>query len=163
PRHVLLSVDTFHASVARDAIAAGADGINDTPGPSDPRMAPAVAGTGASLILTHSAAPPRRRLPHPRYEDVVTEVPACLADRGERRPVPDRARRGAGPQQVHRPDARAGAGLRAVRRVRSAAAGGAEPQGLRGRVAGAGQGGAARGVARGGRLGGAARGQDAAG
>jgi len=32
PRHVLLSVDTFHASVARDAIAAGADGINDTTG-----------------------------------------------------------------------------------------------------------------------------------
>src|SRR5699024_12746866 len=43
PRHVLLSVDTFHASVARDAIATGADVINDTTGLSDARMAPAVA------------------------------------------------------------------------------------------------------------------------
>ena len=84
PRHVLLSVDTFHASVARDAIAAGADVINDTTGLSDPRMAPAVAETGASLILTHSAAQPRRPFPHPRYDDVVTEVREFLADRLER-------------------------------------------------------------------------------
>lgn len=84
PRHVLLSVDTFHASVARDAIAAGADVINDTTGLSDPQMAPVVAGTGASLILTHSAAQPRRPLPHPHYDDVVAEVREFLADRLER-------------------------------------------------------------------------------
>ena len=84
PRHVLLSVDTFHAAVARDAIAAGADVINDTTGLSDPRMAPAVAETGASLILTHSAAQPRRPLPHPHYDDVVAEVREFLADRLER-------------------------------------------------------------------------------
>src|SRR5699024_1097243 len=84
PRHVLLSVDTFHASVARDAIAAGADVINDTTGLSDPQMAPVVAEAGASLILTHSAAQPRRPLPHPHYDDVVAEVREFLADRLER-------------------------------------------------------------------------------
>src|SRR5690606_39900291 len=46
PAHVLLSVDTFHASVAEAAIDAGADLINDTTGLSDPRMAETVAQTG---------------------------------------------------------------------------------------------------------------------
>ncbi|MGO1423729.1 MAG: dihydropteroate synthase [Brachybacterium sp.] len=84
PEHVLLSVDTFHAAVARDALAAGADLINDTTGLSDPRMATTVAAAGASLILTHSAARPRRPLPHPQYDDVVTEVRDFLADRLDR-------------------------------------------------------------------------------
>ncbi|WP_394216537.1 dihydropteroate synthase [Brachybacterium vulturis] len=84
PGRVLLSVDTFHASVARAAIAAGADLINDTTGLSDPRMAAAVAESGASLILTHSAARPRRPLPHPHYDDVVSEVREFLLARLER-------------------------------------------------------------------------------
>ncbi|ATG53114.1 dihydropteroate synthase [Brachybacterium vulturis] len=83
PSRVLLSVDTFHASVARAAVAAGADLINDTTGLSDPQMAAAVAESGASLILTHSAAPPRRPLPHPHYEDVVSEVREFLIARLE--------------------------------------------------------------------------------
>ena len=83
PPNVLLSVDTFHAEVARSAVAAGADLINDTTGLSDPEMADAVAGTGASLVLTHSAAAPRRPLPRPQYDDVVGEVRAFLADRLE--------------------------------------------------------------------------------
>ncbi|MDN5899901.1 MAG: dihydropteroate synthase [Brachybacterium sp.] len=83
PEHVLLSVDTFHASVARAAVAAGADLINDTTGLSDPQMADTVAETGASLILTHSAAQPRRPLPHPQYDDVVGEVREFLAARLE--------------------------------------------------------------------------------
>ena len=74
PGHVLLSVDTFHASVARAVVEAGADLINDTTGLSDPGMAPVVARTGASLVLTHSVAEPRRPFPRPRYEDVVEEV-----------------------------------------------------------------------------------------
>lgn len=75
---VLLSVDTFHASVAREAIAAGADVVNDTTGFSDPQMAAVVAATGASVVITHSLAAPRTELPHPRYEDVVGEVRARL-------------------------------------------------------------------------------------
>ncbi|MEV0867954.1 dihydropteroate synthase [Brachybacterium paraconglomeratum] len=84
PGEVLLSVDTFHASVARAALEVGADLINDTTGLSDPRMAEEVARAGASLVLTHSIAEPRRPFPRPRYEDVVEEVRDFLAARLER-------------------------------------------------------------------------------
>lgn len=84
PGEVLLSVDTFHASVARAALEVGADLINDTTGLSDPRMADEVARAGASLVLTHSVAEPRRAFPRPRYEDVVEEVRDFLAARLER-------------------------------------------------------------------------------
>lgn len=84
PGEVLLSVDTFHASVARAALEVGADLINDTTGLSDPRMAEEVARVGASLVLTHSVAEPRRPFPRPRYEDVVEEVRDFLAARLER-------------------------------------------------------------------------------
>lgn len=83
PDEVLLSVDTFHASVARAALEVGADLINDTTGLSDPRMADEVARAGASLVLTHSVAEPRRPFPRPRYEDVVEEVRDFLAARLE--------------------------------------------------------------------------------
>ena len=83
PGEVLLSVDTFHASVARAALEVGADLINDTTGLSDPRMADEVARAGASLVLTHSVAEPRRPFPRPRYEDVVEEVRDFLAARLE--------------------------------------------------------------------------------
>lgn len=82
--HVLLSVDTFHADVAEAAIAVGADLINDTTGLSDPRLAPVVARTGASLVITHSLAEPRRPYPRPTYDDVVEEVRDFLAARVER-------------------------------------------------------------------------------
>ncbi|MCT1908621.1 dihydropteroate synthase [Brachybacterium paraconglomeratum] len=84
PGEVLLSLDTFHASVARAALEVGADLINDTTGLSDPRMAEEVARAGASLVLTHSVAEPRRPFPRPRYEDVVEEVRDFLAARLER-------------------------------------------------------------------------------
>lgn len=84
PAHVLLSVDTFHAAVARAAIDVGADLINDTTGLSDPEMPRTIAGTGASLVLTHSAARPREPYPRPHYDDVVQEVREFLATRLER-------------------------------------------------------------------------------
>lgn len=77
----LLSVDTFHAEVARAAIDVGADIINDTTGLSDPQMAATVAETGAAVVITHSLAEPRREHPSPRYDDVVAEVRAALGDR----------------------------------------------------------------------------------
>ncbi|WP_114853475.1 dihydropteroate synthase [Brachybacterium sp. YJGR34] len=84
PPHVLLSVDTYHAAVARATIEVGADLVNDTTGLSDPRMAPTVAELGASLVITHSVASPRRPFPHPHYQDVVEEVRDFLAARLER-------------------------------------------------------------------------------
>ncbi|WP_448810783.1 dihydropteroate synthase [Agromyces bauzanensis] len=77
----VLSVDTFHAEVARAAIAAGAHVVNDTTGLRDPAMADVVAETGAAVIVTHSLAAPRTPYPSPRYGDVVTEVVAFLRER----------------------------------------------------------------------------------
>ncbi|QJU53235.1 dihydropteroate synthase [Herbiconiux sp. KACC 21604] len=80
---VVISVDTFRASVAAACIAAGAHVVNDTTGLSDPEMAAVVAGSGASLVITHSLAAPRRPHPRPRYDDVVAEVRAFLDQRVE--------------------------------------------------------------------------------
>lgn len=78
---VVISVDTFNAVVAREAIAAGASVINDTSGLFDSGMAEAVAATDATLVLTHSMSPPRAEPPRPEYTDVVVEVVDFLRDR----------------------------------------------------------------------------------
>lgn len=78
---VVISVDTFNAQVALASIEAGAAVINDTSGLYDPDMARAVAGTDATLVLTHSISPPRAEPPKPEYVDVVDEVAAFLRDR----------------------------------------------------------------------------------
>ena len=78
---VVISVDTFRPEVAERAIAAGAHVVNDTTGLHDPRLADVVADGDATLVVTHSLAAPRRALPRPHYDDVVTEVVEFLARR----------------------------------------------------------------------------------
>ena len=78
---IVVSVDTFNAEVARLSIAAGAGVINDTSGLWDENMAPVVAASDATLVLTHSLAPPRSEPPRPQYADVVLEVVEFLRDR----------------------------------------------------------------------------------
>jgi len=78
---IVVSVDTFSAEVARLSIAAGAGVINDTSGLWDENMAGVVAATDATLVLTHSLAPPRSEPPRPEYTDVVLEVVEFLRDR----------------------------------------------------------------------------------
>ncbi|MFI7599825.1 dihydropteroate synthase [Actinoplanes sp. NPDC049681] len=70
----VVSVDTFRPEVAREVIKAGAGVINDTSGLRDPEMADAVAGTDATLVITHSLAAPRTAHPGPTYDDVTAEV-----------------------------------------------------------------------------------------
>jgi dihydropteroate synthase len=77
----VVSVDTYRPEVARAAIAAGAGVINDTSGLRDPAMADAVAGTEATLVITHSLAAPRTLHPSPRYDDVTVEVRDFLEHR----------------------------------------------------------------------------------
>ncbi len=76
---IVISVDTFRPEVARRSIAAGAHVINDTSGLRNAAMAAIVAGSDASLIITHSLAPPRDG--RPSYGDVVVEVADFLRDR----------------------------------------------------------------------------------
>ena len=77
----VVSVDTFRPEVAREVIKAGAGVINDTSGLRDVGMADAVVDTGASLVITHSLAPPRTFYPSPQYGDVTSEVAAFLRER----------------------------------------------------------------------------------
>jgi dihydropteroate synthase len=76
-----ISVDTFHAEVARAAIAAGAHVVNDTTGVHDPALAEVVAASDATLIITHSRAAPRQWYPRPHYDDIVGEISAFLEQR----------------------------------------------------------------------------------
>ncbi|MBC7443468.1 MAG: dihydropteroate synthase [Ramlibacter sp.] len=77
----VISVDTFHPAVAWASLAAGAHVINDTTGVHDPAMADVVADSDATLVITHSLAPPRTPWPMPSYGDVVEEVAAFLRER----------------------------------------------------------------------------------
>jgi dihydropteroate synthase len=79
---VVISVDTYRTAVARAAIDAGADVVNDTSGLHDPALADLVAGSDATLVITHSlATPPRTPVRRPSYRDVVAEVAGFLRER----------------------------------------------------------------------------------
>ena len=77
----VISVDTFRPGVARRALAAGADVVNDPSGLHDPLVAEAAAEAGAGLVVMHTGGPPRTRPHRPAYADVVAEVRAFLLDR----------------------------------------------------------------------------------
>ncbi|PZG21401.1 dihydropteroate synthase [Nonomuraea aridisoli] len=77
----VISVDTHRPEVARAAVEAGADVINDTNGLREPGMAEVAAETGATVVVTHSLGGPGRRVFRPSYADVVAEVAAFLRER----------------------------------------------------------------------------------
>lgn len=79
-----ISVDTWRASVARAAYAAGAVVGNDISGFADPDYLPAAAEAGASVVATHIRLAPRVPDPEPVYDDLVPDVGAFLADRAAR-------------------------------------------------------------------------------
>jgi len=78
--HVTVSVDTWKADVAREALAAGAAMINDVSGLRDPDLAEACAAHGAGLVVAHTRAEPKRKL-FPAYSDVVADVVSFLRER----------------------------------------------------------------------------------
>lgn len=73
--HVLLSIDTSKASVARAALDAGADIINDVTGlRGDPDMPALAAASKAGIVIMHMQGQPRTMQLAPTYDDVVHEV-----------------------------------------------------------------------------------------
>lgn len=76
-----VSIDTWRASVARAAYAAGAVVGNDISGFADPDYLPAAVEAGASVVATHIRLAPRVPDPEPRYDDLVGDVCAFLAGR----------------------------------------------------------------------------------
>jgi dihydropteroate synthase len=74
-----LSIDTTKSSVAKAAIAAGADFINDISGLTfDENMAEVIADSGAGVIVMHTSGRPDVMQENTGYDDVVTEVIAAL-------------------------------------------------------------------------------------
>jgi dihydropteroate synthase len=74
---VLISIDTYRASVAEAALRAGAHIINDVGGMSDPEIAEVAASFRAALVLMHTRAAPKTAA-FPGYEDPVAEVASHL-------------------------------------------------------------------------------------
>jgi len=79
-----LSIDTTKARVARQAVAAGAEIINDISGGTfDPDMLSTCAETRAGICLMHIKGTPQTMQRDPTYDDVVVEVTEFLRQRME--------------------------------------------------------------------------------
>ena len=72
---VLISIDTSKAAVARAALDAGADIINDVTGlRGDADMSALAASSKAGVVIMHMQGEPRTMQVSPAYDDVVSEV-----------------------------------------------------------------------------------------
>lgn len=76
-----LSVDTFRAEVARQALEAGADIINDVTGGEDPAMYTTVATACAPYILMHMRGNPRTMSGLTEYQDLFLDIQGYLLER----------------------------------------------------------------------------------
>ncbi|WP_406074749.1 dihydropteroate synthase [Micromonospora sp. NBC_01638] len=82
---VVISIDTWRAEVATEAVAAGADLLNDTWSGADPTLARVAARTGAGLVCSHAGGLVPRTRPHrAAFEDVVADVVATVTGLAER-------------------------------------------------------------------------------
>jgi dihydropteroate synthase len=79
---VPISIDTFHAEVARKALDAGADMINDiSAGALDPELPMVVAERGVPYAIMHMQGTPGTMQDNPVYREVVHEVKHHLEER----------------------------------------------------------------------------------
>jgi dihydropteroate synthase len=79
---VPVSIDTRKAAVARAALRAGAALVNDvSAGRDDPELLGVAAEAKAPVVLMHMRGTPATMQDDPRYQDVVAEVEAFLAER----------------------------------------------------------------------------------
>jgi dihydropteroate synthase len=72
--------DTWKAPVARAALDAGAQLLNDVSGLRDPELATLAAAAGAGLVVMHTRAAPKEERFHDYGGDVVGDVVAMLAE-----------------------------------------------------------------------------------
>jgi dihydropteroate synthase len=78
---VLVSIDTRKAAVARAALDAGADILNDVSGLADPEMRLVAAEYDVPVVVMHSISAPVDPDTTVEYDDVVDDVLDALADR----------------------------------------------------------------------------------
>jgi dihydropteroate synthase len=82
---LIISVDTWRADVAREAVGVGADLINDTWAGADPELVAVAAEMSAGIVCSHTGgAVPRTRPHRVRYPDVVADVLAEVTGAAER-------------------------------------------------------------------------------
>jgi dihydropteroate synthase len=81
---LVVSVDTSKPDVARVALEAGAEVVNDVTAATSEGMVDVVSESGAGLILMHMKGTPRTMQEDPVYGDVVAEVMQFLDDRASR-------------------------------------------------------------------------------
>lgn len=80
-----ISIDTTKATVARQAVAAGATMINDVSAlRSDPEMAATTARCRVPIILMHMKGTPKTMQVKPIYEDLLTDIMTFLSDAMDR-------------------------------------------------------------------------------
>ena len=76
---VPISIDTYKASVAAQAVRAGAEIVNDISGLTfDPEMAAVISVSGAGAVLMHTRGRPDAMQANTAYDDVMGEVMASL-------------------------------------------------------------------------------------
>lgn len=81
----IISIDTFRAKVAQEAIQAGAHIINDiSGGEMDPDMFNTIAKLHVPYILMHMQGTPRNMQDNPQYQDVMCDVFRSLGQRVEK-------------------------------------------------------------------------------
>lgn len=82
--HAFLSIDTYYASVAKAAVEAGADLVNDiSSGTLDANMLATVAALRVPYVAMHMKGTPQTMQQQAQYEDVVVEVLQWLLQKVE--------------------------------------------------------------------------------
>ncbi len=71
---VRISIDTYHADTAEQAIQAGAEIVNDITGLQDPGMLRVVADYQTDVIIMHMAGNPKTMQINPTYQDVLAQI-----------------------------------------------------------------------------------------
>jgi dihydropteroate synthase len=79
--HVPISIDTYKPEVMRQAIASGADIVNDVRALQEPNALEIVAQSNVGVCLMHMQGTPQTMQQEPHYADVVGEVKQFLIDR----------------------------------------------------------------------------------
>lgn len=74
-----ISIDTFKPLVAREALAAGCEIINDVTGLANAEMCALAVETGAGVCAMHMQGTPQTMQDDPQYHDVVSEIEHYLA------------------------------------------------------------------------------------
>jgi dihydropteroate synthase len=78
---VRLSIDTRRAVVARAALEAGADMVNDVSGLRDPEMLPLLCERQTPVVVMHMRGTPRVMQRNTRYGDLIATLRGYLDDR----------------------------------------------------------------------------------